>query len=219
MNLIVLPLVLSLVSVVPCDAIADEATVISGTVVDMDGHPVREAEVSGSWRANGNPQRPGGENYDLDDPAQRSEFWGRIGEMASWQASAKTDADGRFSVTADGRPCFLILDSARQNGALLRMSQQQRRVGLRVKLLPLTTVRAKIKIKDSEELPLWAHAYVNVSKDPGAPLESTRIVSCGSETGHFEFRLPPGQYTLDTYAISGREPDNIDLGVFPNPEF
>ena len=46
---------------------------------------------------------------------------------------------------------------------------------------------------------VWTHVYLNLPGDPTRPLDSTRLVSCGSFEARFEMSLPPGRYVLHGY--------------------
>jgi hypothetical protein len=195
-----------------------EDPVVEGRVLDFDGASVSHADVSPFWRANGSPRRADGTDYDLSDRDEASKFWGKIGEMQPWQSGTTTDGDGRFRLNMAGKCHFLVLDEKRQNGAVYRLGANKRLTDVEIRLGPLTTVKARVQIKGSDSNPIWTHVYVNLKSDPEFPLANTRVVSCGSETQSLEFSLPKGIYRLDVYAVSGKQPENIDLRVFPDRE-
>jgi hypothetical protein len=195
-----------------------EDSVVEGRVIDIDGAPVSNADLSPFWRANGSPRRADGTDYDLSDRDEASKFWGNIGEMHPWQQGTTTDAGGRFKLDMAGKRHFMVLDEKRQNGAVYRLGVNKQRQHVEIRLGPLTTVKARVQIKGSDSKPIWSHVYVNLKSDVEYPLANTRVVSCGSEKQAIEFRLPTGIYRLDVYAVSGKQPENIDLRVFPDRE-
>ncbi len=198
-------------------ALHAQAPTVKGVVLDTDGKRVLKADLSSFWRANGSPRRPDGTDYDLSDRNEVSSFWENIGKMEPWAPGTETAADGTFALDPLGKHHFLVLDSERHLGAIYRSAGKTNAEEANIRLGPLTTIKARVQIKDSEDSPTWSHVYVNLDSDPSFPLANTRVVSCGSETQYFEFRLPKGTYHLDVYAISGKQPENIDLRVFPNP--
>ena len=67
---------------------------------------------------------------------------------------------------------------------------------------------------------------MNLPDDPMRPLDSTRLVSCGSFEARFEMSLPPGRYVLqgyneamDAFLVPDKEIDlvvgaaQVDVGV------
>ncbi|MEM1068831.1 MAG: TlpA disulfide reductase family protein [Planctomycetota bacterium] len=189
---------------------------VTGLVVDRDGKPVANADISPWWRANGSPSQSDGTDYDLNDSDQVSLFWGNVGKMHPWQPGDRTDREGGFSLNTHSKMHVLVMDRHRHQGAIFRMSEKSHR-DVHIKLSPLTTVRLRVAIKDSKAKPIWSHTYVHLESDEHYPLASTRLASCGSETDEMEFRLPKGTYHLETYAVSGvGQPDDIDLRVVPD---
>ena len=196
-----------------------EDATLSGRLLDASGQPVAHADLSCFWRANGSPRRADGTEYDLTRREEASLFWGNIGKMHVFQPGTSTDEAGRFQLNlGPRRRHFLAIDQERNNGAIYRWNEHSEPSDIEIQLVPLTTVRAKVRIADSDSKPVWSHVYVELEHDPKQPLASTRVVSCGSENQAFEFRLPEGSYTLDVYAVSGEEPENIDLRVVPAPQ-
>ncbi|MEM9646472.1 MAG: TlpA disulfide reductase family protein [Planctomycetota bacterium] len=200
-----------------CTSSMAEDWAVTGRVVDENKMPVSNADVSPWWRANGSPRRADGTEYDLADRSQASQFWSNVGQMEPWQPGSRTDDQGKFRLNTQGKMHVLVMDRQRKRGAIYRLTSKSHD-GVTISIAPLTKVKARVQIHRSNDKPIWSHAYVNVEQSEEHPLASTRVVSCGSETQENEFALPKGTYHLDVYAISGKEPQNIDLRVFPRPE-
>ena len=201
---------------ISCGVLVAEDSTVSGIIVNERGTPVPNAELSSFWRANGSPCRPDGTDYDLSDPKQASQFWGNVGQMAVWQPGKRTARDGKFMFETTEKKHFLVLDVDRKNGAVHRVGAERPRDEIELQLGPLSTVKAQVRIKSSSDHPIWSHVYVHLPSNPDFPLASTRLISCGSETGDLEVRLPKGKYRLEVYAVSGEQPDDVDLRLYPD---
>jgi thiol-disulfide isomerase/thioredoxin len=110
-------------------------------------------------------------------------------------------SDGRFSI-ADPRPYLAVMamDQSRRHGGIALVPKLPAAESLEIRLVPLVTVRGSFDGPAPGQRPSWTHVYVHVAEDPTRPLQSTRIVSCGSFEARFEVRLPPGKYTLQAYS-------------------
>ena len=196
---------------------------IMGHVVDRDGKAVANATVSSFWRANGNSTHQDGTPFDLSDRKQLREFWGRLGHMApaSSEDSQVTKEDGSFAISLNGRDRALFaLDAERNLGCVIEVPSSSKIKGeLELQLVPLVTVKAEFRSAVESKNVSWSHAYVELAPNKTKPLASDRLISCGSFDLRLEFRLPPGDYRLDAYAISDLESDTVDLRVHPAPKF
>ncbi|SIO65662.1 AhpC/TSA family protein [Singulisphaera sp. GP187] len=182
---------------------ANEPREIRGRVVDEAGKPVADAAVGFFWRANGASVDRDGKPYDLTKAENVRLFWGRLGEMEPTGRAqpTKTGADGRFSIK-DPDPYFAVMamDSSRRQGGIALLPKSEGDELLEIRLVPLVTVRGSLEGPGPGQQPSWTHVYVHLPEDPIRPLHSTRFVSCGSFEAKFEFRLPPGKYTLQAYS-------------------
>ena len=118
---------------------------VSGRVLDANGNPVTNADVSPFWRANGSPFKPDGSDYDLRDPDENEEFWGNVGQMQPWQPPSKTSVDGKFSIELSSRNCHLLaLNAERSHGAIVEVPGGHN-APVEIRLRPLIKVTAKMK--------------------------------------------------------------------------
>jgi hypothetical protein len=56
-------------------------------------------------------------------------------------------------------------------------------------------------------------SYVHVPADATRPLDSTRLVSCGSLEARFEVWLPPGRYLIQGYSQDAYYGDSFESGT------
>jgi hypothetical protein len=203
---------------------------IKGRVVDEQSRPVAGARVADFWRANGTGKDQNGKNLDLKVEANLKEFWAHLGEMESVGSQprvATTDADGRFTVTIpDSKHALMAIDCERRRGGLQILPKGRVEEPIEIRLGPLTRIRGSLRGPRAGEKPHWIHVYVNLPEDPTRPLDSTRLVSCGSFEARFEMSLPPGPYVIhgyneqmDAYLVPDRDINlttgiaEVDLGV------
>src|SRR5262249_38359717 len=111
---------------------------------------------------------------------------------------ATTDADGRFTVTiASSRHTIMVMDRERARGALLLLTKGKEDAPVDVTIGPLVKLRGCLRGPGPGERPSWTHVYINLPDDPTRPLDSTRLVSCGSFEARFQMSLPPRHYVLN----------------------
>jgi thiol-disulfide isomerase/thioredoxin len=201
--------------------LSQEALVI-GTIVDETGTSVPKAAISHTWRANGSPRKLDGSEYDLNDASDAAMFWGNLGDMQPWGAPPYphySGGDGEFSLVLPDRIYhLLVLDEDRRRGAVYELPTTNKENEPDIALTDLTKVSGRIVREDRSLRYDWAHLYVELPPSSSRPLASRRIVSCALVDGEFEFRLPPGEYLLDAYAISDQVKNLIDLRVDPPPK-
>jgi thiol-disulfide isomerase/thioredoxin len=176
---------------------------IRGRVLDERGRPVAGVDVAAFWRANGTGKGRDGKSLDLKVPANVREFWSHLGEMepvGSSPRTARTGDDGLFAVKLqESKHALMALDPERRRGGLLILPKRWDGEHLELRIAPLVKVRGSIRGPGAGEKPSWTHVYVNLPEDPARPLDSTRLVSCGSFEACFELSVPPGRYVLHGY--------------------
>ena len=99
-------------------------------------------------------------------------------------------------------PYFAVMamDPSRRHGGIALIPKAEQAEPLEIRLVPLLTVRGSFEGPGPGQQPNWTHVYVHLPEDHSRPLHSARLVSCGSFEAKFEFRLPPGRYTLQAYS-------------------
>jgi len=195
-------------------ASAAEKREVRGRVVDDAGRPVAGAAVGEFWRANGPLLDPQGKPYDLKRPEDVRAFWGGLGRMEpSTAAPTVTGPDGRFSMKVPNY-CrgLMAMDPARTTGGLTVLPEGKGAEPVLIRLGPLVKVHGRIEGPAAGERPTWTHVYTLLPDDPARPIDSGRLVSCGSFEARFEMSLPPGRYVLQAYN------DPLDAYVNPSPE-
>jgi hypothetical protein len=200
---------------------ADEPREVRGRVVDEGGMPVAGAAVGPFWRANGPATDRDGKPYDLTTEENVRLFWGHLGEMepVGRPQPIRAGSDGRFSIK-DPDPYFAVMamDPSRRHGGIALIPKAERAEPLEIRLVPLVTVRGSLGGPGPGQQPSWTHVYVHLPEDPGRPLHSTRLVSCGSFEAKFEFRLPPGKYKLQAYSQFADD-DRLEGELVPDRAF
>ena len=207
---------------------ASELREIRGRVVDEGGRPVAGALVDVFWRANGTGKGRDGKYLDLKIEGNLKEFWGHLGEMEpSSPRAATTGSDGRFTVMIPtSKHAVMVMDRRRERGGLLVLPKGKEQELMEICIGPLIKVRGSLRGPGVGETPSWTHVYLNLPDDLTRPLDSTRLVSCGSLEARFEMSLPPGRYmlhgyneTADAYLVPEKPIDlavgktEVDLGV------
>ena len=201
---------------------------VVGNVVDTQGNPVADVDVSPFWLANGTRIKADGTSFDLQDPMQLKEFWGHVGEMSPPgvydEEVFHTGKDGTFSIRVSSRiRAIIAMNAARTLGGIAEILDPTNiNKPLKITLEPLVRVHGQMKSSVPEKSASWVHLYVEIPEDVNRPLAMNRIVSCGSFSGEFEFRLPSGSYVLDAYGASKITSENevqaLDLHVTPPPK-
>ena len=121
-------------------------------------------------------------------------------EPAGRPLVATTDSDGRFSVMIPtSKHTLMAMDKERRRGGLLILPKGKEREPMEIRIGPLIKVRGALRGPGDGEKPSWTHVYVNLPDDPTRPVDSPRLVSCGSFEARFEMSLPPGRYLLHGY--------------------
>ena len=193
---------------------------VRGRVVDEAGNPIADATVGYFWRANGSTKDADGKPYDLTKEENVSAFWGRLGEMEPMSESPpiKTGSDGRFMMKSVP-PYFTLMamDRSRRLGGLAIPAMGEEGLSVEIRLAPLARVRGSFEGPGSGQKPYWTHVYVHLPDDPTHPIDSTRLVSCGSFEAEFDFRLPPGSYTLQGYSMFA-DKEQFEGELIPNRE-
>ena len=198
-------------------AAGDDDRVMVGRVVDESGSPVAGVTVAEFWSANGDHRAEDGGTLDLTIPEELRLFWGRLGEMDVPGESVESASDGTFRLPlgSSGYHAMAIDDRGRRGGIAMLPARGEGG-DVEIVLRPLVHVRGRMEGVEGGG-PGWAHIYTSLPEDPTRPVDSTRLVSCGSFSGEFEMWLPPGTYTFDAYAISDADSDEIDLWVEDEP--
>lgn len=201
---------------------ANESGEVRGRVVDEAGRPVADAAVGCFWRANGSARDRDGKPYDLTREENVRLFWGHLGEMepTGQPQPIRAGSDGRFSIK-DTDPYFAVMamDPSRRHGGIALLPKAERAEPLEIRLVPLITVRGSFEGPGPGQQPYWTHVYVHLPEDPSRPLHSNRLVSCGSFDAKFEFRLPPGRYTLQAYSVQSAEKEPFEGELVPDKAF
>ena len=180
-------------------AIAGERRQIGGRVVDETGQPVAGADVDFFWRANGPITDDDGRQIDPATEEGNKLFWGRVGQMAPFR-KARSDAEGRFTIEMPASFFTLMaLDAERGRGGLATIPKGDA-PQVEIVLRPLVRIHGKIT-SPAGEPPEWFHIYTNLPDDPTRPLQTFRLVSCGSRDATFAMSLPPGRYQLNIYTM------------------
>jgi thiol-disulfide isomerase/thioredoxin len=182
---------------------------VRGRVIDADGKPVAGAAVDCFWRANGPAKDANGKPLDLKIEQNVKLFWSNLGAMEPTvlARSVVTAGDGRFSLAIpDIYHGVMAMDRDRQRGGLVIIAKGREDQPLEIKLAPLVCVRGSFEGPAPGQKPHWTHVYIRLPEDPTRPLDSCRLVSCGSFDAKFEVRLPPGRFILQGYSqYAGQE--------------
>jgi hypothetical protein len=210
---------------------ASELREIRGRVVDGEGKPVLDADVDYWWRANGYLKYQDGKAIDLSKDDNVKEFWDHVGEMAPSGYAAfehggpqavKTGLDGRFSIKMPNiYHAVMAMDCSRRRGGLVVLPKGNEASPVEIRLEPLVKVRGSFEGPRPGVKPDWTHVYLMLPEDTTRPLDTTRLVSCGSFEARFEMSLPPGRYVLAGYnaAFDGHlDPDKQILLTRLTPE-
>jgi hypothetical protein len=201
---------------------ADQARKVDGRVLDEKGNAVIGASVDFFWRANGPSNGADGKPIDTETKDGNKLFWANVGQMAPFR-TVSSGPDGRFSIDVPGHFYMLMaIDAERRRGGLREIPKDVAS-NIEIRLHPLVRVKGTFEGPDPGKRPDWTHVCTDVPEDPTRPLQTTRLVSCGSYEARFEMSLPPGRYVLEAnddtghgvlekeIVVAGDKPE-IDLG-------
>ena len=191
-----------------------QPAVIVGRVVDEHDQPVADINLASFWSANGERLDADGKvlgSLKTDEDVAR--FWSNVGRMAPWSQRTRSDADGTFRVPMKGKRDhhLLAIDAAQLRGGLGILRAGQEEQPITIKLEPLVRVHGLIRGPATGFKPGWTHVYTERAIEPERPIDSYRVLSCGSFNADFSMLLPPGHYTLHAYN------EALDAEVIPHP--
>jgi hypothetical protein len=174
--------------------------VLKGRVVDQQGQPVADADVSTFWSANGVTIAQAAKSP--KDQGDVSIFEINEGRMEPWGSKpVKTDAQGKFALQMGWRDIHAFaLDKERKLGTVYIRESIETPNEVEIKLAPLVRVHGTICVPRATQKPEWTLAVVRVRENEQFPLLAARMAICSSRQGYFEFLLPPGQYELESAA-------------------
>ena len=183
-------------------ATAEELRKIEGRVLDEKGSPVVNAAIDYFWRANGPYKDQSGKPIDPSTEEGNKLFWGHVGQMEPYR-TAKSGTDGRFSIDRpDHFHKLMAMDAQRANGGLADIPKNdESHVVIRLK--PLIHIKGRFEGPEPGQRPTWTHVWTLVPDDPTRPLDTNRLVGCGSPEARFAMSLPPGRYVLDANDDTG----------------
>lgn len=178
--------------------------VLHGRVLDPQGRPAANVDVSTFWDANGVPlaeiQRI--EKLPADVRDSQSDILSKNeGRMEPWGTNpTKTDADGRFSIKMGWTNYFVLaFDKDRKHGALYLAHSQNSSAPVEIKLGPLVRLHGRVHVakpvKDQ-----WTMVTVRLRESQEFPLRANRVTWCSSAKSRFEFLMPPGDYCFESNA-------------------
>ncbi len=178
----------------------DETKRVTGRIVDEAGRPAAGVEVGPIWGANGLRW----EQVVALGNQKPETLWQDEGRMQPWGGrSAMTADDGTFSIAIHPREfALLAFDEGRKRGALIRLDPKGPGGPVEAPLQPTVLVKGTVRLVDPKDPLAWSCTYLNLPDDETNPLARTRIGICGSYRTRFEFRVPPGVYTLSASSDS-----------------
>lgn len=162
------------IAITPAAVAQDRDVKIVGRVVDAAGKPVAGAEVAPFWDV----PEDGGKQHGYD--------------------SAKTDAEGRFTVKVDfyqANAAIMALDAGKKAGAVAIIAPGATKDVVEMRLGPVVRVHGKFASKELGRPPTWMNVYVNLQ--PGG----IRLVQNSTTKAEFSVIVPVGKY--DFYACGG----------------
>jgi hypothetical protein len=168
---------------IACSTTLADTFVVTVKAVDADKKPVAKAEVALFWEVKNGAMTPVGEKPIV------------------------TDADGKAGLRVDDwnekRP-VLVLAADRKLGGLVGVSRADDGKEVTVTLRPTVRVQGKLECKELNFKPTWANT--TVAADGFRAYFAQNI----SKSAAFEFVLPVGKYTLESY---GADIDNAKQTV------
>jgi hypothetical protein len=179
---------------------AGGSTEVRGRLVDAQGEPVANVDVSYYWHADGPLNGAGGSE------ARRQSLIANYGHMfplGDLKRPARSGADGRFSIgVPTDRHHLLAIDQKRERGALILLPPRRPAAEIEMRLLPLVRVKGRMEGPPPGQRVEWPVAIANIADDPERPFDMTRLAIGGSFDGRFQFSLPPGQYQFELYEMT-----------------
>lgn len=172
---------------------------ITGQVVDDQGAPVEDFEVSTFWFANGNWWDEKGE---LLEEAKGGKLWTNEGVLApSPRDKPKRLPEGRFTLPIDRllKVSVFAIDKRHERGGIALVDRSDADKPVTITLVPLVRVTGEIFCAEAGRTPDWTNARVSPIGDEGPHQVVER---CGSFRGKMSLLLPPGEYDLEVYSES-----------------
>jgi thiol-disulfide isomerase/thioredoxin len=176
---------------------AGEPWVLHGRVLNAQGRPAADVDISTFWDANGVPLA---EILRIEKTKGDAAILSiNEGHMEPWGAHPiKTDAQGRFSYEMSYTNYFLLaIDKRRQQGALIVVARQDSASSVELKLGPLVRLHGQARVagtgKPLEDLRVTAR----LPESDEFPLRFNRLSWCFSRRSLYEILLPPGNYELE----------------------
>ena len=145
-------------------------------VVDADGKPVAEAQLSTRW---------------IVDSENENPF------QAVFDSKATTDSDGKckinFNDQAGETQVLLGYSKDKKLSGMVIVEKQDEGETLKIKLEPVITVKAKYYCSETDSPPRWTNTIISI-EDVRAYLFEFRC-----KDGNVEFPLPSGQWKARMY--------------------
>lgn len=176
----------------------DDSWELRGQVVDQEGRPVADVDISAYWTANGITL----EELRMlrKEEADDAKFAVNEGQMEPWGRPVKTDAHGRFSTTMSYRDYKLLaIDKQRKRGAMIVLTGPRTPSSVKVKLVPLVRLHGRVRIASTGQAVKDVTVGVRMPHNEQFPLGADRFAMCSSLKSRFEFWLPPGDYQLEAF--------------------
>jgi hypothetical protein len=184
-------------------ATEENSWVLQGRVIDPEGRPLADVDITTFWSANGVTleelrmfQREG-----ADGPDFAAKFDANEGQMEPWGLHpTQTDAHGRFSMTMESYDhTLLAIDKERKRGALIAIDPRNALSSVDVKLVPLVRLHGRVRIAATGLEPKDVLVQVRGPQNENPELSARLLARCSSLKSRFEFWLPPGDYQLEAF--------------------
>jgi thiol-disulfide isomerase/thioredoxin len=172
---------------------ADQSWQIHGQVIDEQGVPFEDFEVSTFWSSFGNLWDESGELLKEAVAERAGKDEGVL--AASPKRMSKRQPGGRFTLTIDGitRVSVFAVDSRRERGGIALVEQSAAGQPVRITMVPLVRVTADVYCSEAGKAPGWSGVRVLPVGEKG-PHQSVTL--CASLRGKASFLLPPGVYNF-----------------------